>query len=455
MLPNGWLGTGFLENHSITAEVAPTTGRQLVNDLPFAMKFEGAGDSYGSPRPQWLVPTRHVFPLISAIQAKDPSKNMINGTDANPLRLRYHLNHYTNDDCDWCGGDIGNSIWYAELTLNDDRAPTDYVWRVCNPGSESFAAYPIVCQQRLRDSIPGCPPLSTQVRASIAVGLLATLDTNPCDVENGRQPTNYHLNVFDGLKWWDLRQNLFPGGGTGQKPGNFPVREGLPAWLYMEVRSNEIYLTWDVWWEFDPNHPGLEIEHSYATVPRMYTGPFNKLASGPGPACELNSGTYTCKGPHDVYKYCSGSDLNRNGSIKKPDWCWRNTFVDSLVLYDGVLVSNDGACCLPNGTCMVTNPDVCTANNGSFYGTGTVCESVVCCPIPFADAEGDGDVDQEDFGLFQICYTGQAGGVPNGCDCFDRDDDGHITLDDFIAFGRCFTGANVPWSQGLTPNCEP
>jgi hypothetical protein len=26
---------------------------------------------------------------------------------------------------------------------------------------------------------------------------------------------------------------------------------------------------------------------------------------------------------------------------------------------------------------------------------------------------------------------------------------------DFTSFSDCFTEANVPWSQGLTPSCEP
>ncbi len=202
------------------------------------------------------------------------------------------------------------------------------------------------------------------------------------------------------------------------------------------------------------NNPGPEIEYSYATVPRQYTGPFNKIASGPGPACELNSSTHTCKGGYDVFKYCSGSDLNQNNSIKKEDWCWRNTFVDSLTLYDGVLVTSDGACCTTDGNCTVTSASACAGSNGVFHGTGTTCESVVCCPVPFADADHDDDVDQDDFGAFQVCYNG-AGAVPTGCACFDRDQDNNVDSDDFTAFSRCWTGPNVPWSQAVTPSCNP
>ena len=36
------------------------------------------------------------------------------------------------------------------------------------------------------------------------------------------------------------------------------------------------------------------------------------------------------------------------------------------------------------------------------------------CPIPFADADVDGDVDQEDFGKFQSCFTIFTGGPLSG-----------------------------------------
>ena len=57
-----------------------------------------------------------------------------------------------------------------------------------------------------------------------------------------------------------------------------------------------------------------------------------------------------------------------------------------------------------------------------FYGT------IRGCSIPFADIDGDGDVDQVDFGAYQACLTGQ--GNPNTiyeCGCFDHDkEDGDI-----------------------------
>ena len=60
------------------------------------------------------------------------------------------------------------------------------------------------------------------------------------------------------------------------------------------------------------------------------------------------------------------------------------------------------------------------------------------------DADEDGDVDQEDFGGFQACYT--ASGEPIGPACLyaDFDGDGLVNQDDFGIFQACLSGANVP-----------
>jgi hypothetical protein len=66
------------------------------------------------------------------------------------------------------------------------------------------------------------------------------------------------------------------------------------------------------------------------------------------------------------------------------------------------------------------------------------------------DFDGDGDVDQEDFGRFQICFSGTSG-VQNDPDCqnakFDGDND--VDQNDFVLFRRCLTGGGIP----MDPNC--
>jgi hypothetical protein len=80
------------------------------------------------------------------------------------------------------------------------------------------------------------------------------------------------------------------------------------------------------------------------------------------------------------------------------------------------------------------------------------------CSNPFADIDNDGDVDQEDFGWFQKCYTGTDGGPipaePPACFCFDRENggmgDGDIDQSDYIAFEDCASGPDIP----ADPGCE-
>ncbi|MGB4256755.1 MAG: BNR-4 repeat-containing protein [Phycisphaerae bacterium] len=74
----------------------------------------------------------------------------------------------------------------------------------------------------------------------------------------------------------------------------------------------------------------------------------------------------------------------------------------------------------------------------------------VVCNDPFADADRDGDVDQDDFGLFQRCATGPSsspGLLPPECACFDRDHggrgDGDVDEHDLEAFLACESGPAV------------
>jgi len=128
---------------------------------------------------------------------------------------------------------------------------------------------------------------------------------------------------------------------------------------------------------------------------------------------------------------------------------------DSVALDGGVPGSQVGACCNWDGTCTegVIEAD-CQPPDGIWQGPNTTCAETSCCPYPFADGDHDRDVDQADFGLWQACYDG-GNGLIAGCECFDRDGDNDVDGADFIEFANCFTGAEVPWSQGLTPSCNP
>ena len=70
------------------------------------------------------------------------------------------------------------------------------------------------------------------------------------------------------------------------------------------------------------------------------------------------------------------------------------------------------------------------------------------CPRPFADTDGDTDVDQVDFAAFQRCLATVEIGILEGCECFDRDSggqgDGDIDAADFDKFVSCASGPAMP-----------
>ncbi|HUU84449.1 MAG TPA: putative Ig domain-containing protein [Phycisphaerae bacterium] len=56
------------------------------------------------------------------------------------------------------------------------------------------------------------------------------------------------------------------------------------------------------------------------------------------------------------------------------------------------------------------------------------------------DLDGDFDVDLDDYDLFDVCLTGPAGGVPDGCLCADMDGDADVDLADFADVAVGFSG---------------
>jgi hypothetical protein len=87
------------------------------------------------------------------------------------------------------------------------------------------------------------------------------------------------------------------------------------------------------------------------------------------------------------------------------------------------------------------------------HADALVFEPVQTCSDPFADADGDGDVDQSDFAVIQACFTGSAGPVPSEpayCICLNRNQDNAIDEQDMLAFEACASGPGVP----ADPSCD-
>ena len=101
---------------------------------------------------------------------------------------------------------------------------------------------------------------------------------------------------------------------------------------------------------------------------------------------------------------------------------------------------------LPPGTHEATIT-VTSAEAGNSPQSVTVL--LTLAPKP-GDLDGDDDVDQADFGLFQVCYTGP--GIPPSLPCLSRDldQDNDVDQDDFGVFQACVSGPNQP----ADPQCS-
>jgi len=72
---------------------------------------------------------------------------------------------------------------------------------------------------------------------------------------------------------------------------------------------------------------------------------------------------------------------------------------------------------------------------------------------PWPDADGNGDVDQDDFAAFQRCYDPQS--VAPGCERFDRDGNEAVDQNDLIEFLNCVTGPGILLDPENPPDgCE-
>ena len=76
--------------------------------------------------------------------------------------------------------------------------------------------------------------------------------------------------------------------------------------------------------------------------------------------------------------------------------------------------------------------------------TGAVPFDCVTVGASFGDFDDDTDVDQDDFGRFELCMTGPAlGPPPAGCENMDMDADGDVDVADFGRLQRCFSGPSA------------
>ena len=369
--------------------------------------------------------------------------------------------------------------FYTELYLGEPvgsgRAPVDFTVTDCYP--EAQGPYQIV-QASDGNQHP-----------SFAFGMLAYLDPIPCSNHGGsdRRPQLERAVVFDGLNWIQLKD-------YADSNADFRLDDSWNRFYYcigeahIEVRLYNTRARTE-----SPNG-----EYFVARIERQYPGPFNTIALGAPKGRDVGPGE--CKGPGgleqcyggmndgqscstaaDCPPYegtCVGSvcvgGTNHDNGCATDDQCpdaentpvcldapkiSNNAYVDDVVLYEAVFQGGEaeGACCLPDLSCIETTQENCEVTLGGDYnGNFTTCAGVLCCADPFADADVDGDVDQDDFAVFQACITGAAGGILPGCACFDREPDTDVDQDDLgnptllDTFEGCASGPDVP----ADPTCD-
>ena len=81
-------------------------------------------------------------------------------------------------------------------------------------------------------------------------------------------------------------------------------------------------------------------------------------------------------------------------------------------------------------------------------GPGTMPTRRPRATLVAGDFDNDNDVDQEDFGHLQACFSGSGLSYSPGCEDADLDLDGDVDQQDLMAFASCQSGA------GQSPACE-
>ncbi len=368
----------------------------------------------------------------SLIQSKTgAAKDAVVGTDDSPLSIYWLFDNPTNGGTEFML-EAGHQVnTYVELTDGVDRVPFTVTSVDCGDGNLSR---------------PRVALTDGSNHNAIAFGMVAVLDQDPCDKDplSGGSPGVPFAHVpavYDGHDWIPMDRVHFPPGVPTNPPSGTSMAEGPWANLARNATlpADLVPATGDPWASKRFTQVRMDVWHNHirvvwasknsgqlyvATLPRQYTGAFKALYFG-------NRG---CMQP--AYPF----------------------YLDTLQLYGGVFTTGTvfyGACCEMFGDNCTDVPSQDDCPNGRFKPWASCADPKVCCPVPFADVDYDGDVDQDDFGAHQACYTGIGGGVPSGCGCLDSEGDGDVDAADFTAFDECYTGPNVPWSQSLTPQCSP
>jgi hypothetical protein len=379
--------------------------------------------------------SRNVRMLTNEIAAAFPGYTGVNGTLTNPLQLEVYIDA-DSDSTNWAASQQNILV---ELTGPGFGGIDDMA-----PNSDTIVQTDLVTPC----SADVCVQTPPNPHSSIAVGIFANLDPATCVNCTNPRRTKY-IALFDGEQWWQLSET-YPVKGCDEPCTGVGIE--------VSKRRNKIrvtiYADTITVWSNSSNFGVREKKY----IPRKYKGPFNRVAMG----LMVLTPTGTEGGTLDDL-YVSGGVGENVSYIAEGACCLPGGGCEVLeegpctgvggVWNRGKLCSEiqcSGACCVPGPqVCIDTDPGSCTSQHGRFNGLGSTCAAVgaSCEPIPFADADRDEDVDQEDFAVLQNCFSGTVAYTNPACAIFDRDlngaGDGDVDSDDMAAFEKCATGPGV------------
>jgi len=238
-----------------------------------------------------------------------------------------------------------------------------------------------------------------------------------CTFHSGTPHTNLGIRDDSGLN------SGFHWSGAGDPPGTAPghvletIRgSGNETWI--EGQTPEWYADWHILRLTAEGNGG-----STSRVITLYVDEDRAWKVQINNALESNAGD-----PHDALSFGASSGAGMG---------------TATVYYDWITGTNAGAFA----------PGEEEALLGRSLCLGPDCYVNPCNTLVFADVDEDADVDQDDFGAFQRCYTGDGGAIPVDpayCECFDRREeggqpgsDGQIDAFDYDAFEDCASGPGV------------
>lgn len=468
-------------------------GMYYANSRPFAARSPSQSEkTVGDGLPQhtfkdWSTGEYNISRFVS--NKFGSQFRGVMGTDANPLVLTFMLDSKEAGKIFYSNGFI--ELGYGDPSDHLNRANTDFALSpncgvACNGNPARVVQYPMICDiwnpvNGIR--FVGCPnptEILPPKRNALAIGLLSIIsvlnaDIGPCacgsSTNHGGE--NIHPVMFNGQVWFDFR-NTTPVAGcihtltdmsgnaaavplTADGQINAPLHNaanrefvlwqsplkpdgkasGSPQnWLTLTIKSNTAKVKlYKIITTLSEPATQYQVTDELDNIPLAYSGPFDSIRLGVGPGCRLaGNNSWEC-----------APDSTRTCVVQKHEQGAFAEF-DDISLYGGKGWSPAGACCLsPSGVCLDEQmPEDCDAEGGTHKGGATSCSDpdIYCCPIPYADADGDQDVDADDFAALQVCYSGTKTATGK-CLCFDRNGDKKIDQVDVAMFANCATGPGV------------